>query len=98
MCLFLTDYSNQQEEEKQGGKKGRLLGIITLSDVLRYVIGEVGIGEYADSHPPRDFNHGKQKGSDSSATTTAPVSETPTPAEVSSGGGSKEAVAAGVPP
>lgn len=34
-----------QEEEKKGGKKGRLLGIITLSDVLRYVIGEVGIGE-----------------------------------------------------
>jgi CBS domain-containing protein len=34
-----------QEEEKKGGKKGRLLGIITLSDVLKYVIGEVGIGE-----------------------------------------------------
>ncbi|KAK7463637.1 AMP-activated serine/threonine-protein kinase regulatory subunit [Stygiomarasmius scandens] len=28
-----------EEEEKKGGKKGRLLGIITLSDVLRYVIG-----------------------------------------------------------
>ncbi|KAG2044786.1 hypothetical protein BDR03DRAFT_847827 [Suillus americanus] len=27
------------------GDKGRLLGIITLSDVLRYVIGEVAIGE-----------------------------------------------------
>ncbi|KAF8168044.1 hypothetical protein B0H34DRAFT_646698 [Crassisporium funariophilum] len=27
------------------GEKGRLLGIITLSDVLRYVIGKVGIGE-----------------------------------------------------
>jgi CBS domain-containing protein len=34
-----------QEEEKRGGKKGRLLGIITLSDVLRYVIGQVDIGE-----------------------------------------------------
>ncbi|KAG6911917.1 hypothetical protein DXG01_000164 [Tephrocybe rancida] len=34
-----------EEEEKKGGKKGRLLGIITLSDVLRYVIGESGIGE-----------------------------------------------------
>lgn len=34
-----------QEEEKRGGKKGRLLGIITLSDVLRYAIGEPGIGE-----------------------------------------------------
>jgi len=28
-----------EEEERKGGKKGRLLGIITLSDVLRYVIG-----------------------------------------------------------
>lgn len=34
-----------KEEEKKGGRKGRLLGIITLSDVLRYVIGESGIGE-----------------------------------------------------
>ncbi|KAG6812485.1 hypothetical protein H0H92_002592 [Tricholoma furcatifolium] len=34
-----------EEEERKGGKKGRLLGIITLSDVLRYVIGESGIGE-----------------------------------------------------
>ncbi|EIN13681.1 CBS-domain-containing protein [Punctularia strigosozonata HHB-11173 SS5] len=31
-------------EEKKGGRRGRLLGVITLSDVLRYVIGEVGIG------------------------------------------------------
>jgi len=38
-----------QEEEKKGGKKGRLLGIITLSDVLRYVIGEAGIGEASES-------------------------------------------------
>jgi len=28
-----------QEEARQGGKKGRLLGIITLSDVLNYIIG-----------------------------------------------------------
>ncbi|KAI0778127.1 CBS-domain-containing protein [Trametes elegans] len=34
-----------EEEERKGGKKGRLLGIITLSDVLRYLIGEVSIGE-----------------------------------------------------
>jgi len=34
-----------EEEERKGGKKGRLLGIITLSDVLRYVIGKVGICE-----------------------------------------------------
>ncbi|KAH0838349.1 hypothetical protein J3R83DRAFT_6628 [Lanmaoa asiatica] len=38
-----------EEEEKKGGKKGRLLGIITLSDVLRYVIGNVVIGEAAES-------------------------------------------------
>ncbi|KAJ3479838.1 hypothetical protein NLI96_g8770 [Meripilus lineatus] len=34
-----------EEEEKRGGRKGRLLGIITLSDVLRYIVGDVGIGE-----------------------------------------------------
>ncbi|KAJ7070975.1 hypothetical protein C8F01DRAFT_1108553 [Mycena amicta] len=34
-----------EEEERQGGKKGRLLGIITLSDVLRYIIGDVDITE-----------------------------------------------------
>ncbi|EAU93032.2 nuclear protein SNF4 [Coprinopsis cinerea okayama7 len=39
-----------EEEEKQGGKKGRLLGIITLSDVLRYLIGDVDIPEVQE--PP----------------------------------------------
>ncbi|CDO75266.1 hypothetical protein BN946_scf184967.g19 [Trametes cinnabarina] len=40
-----------EEEERKGGKKGRLLGIITLSDVLRYLIGEVAIGEaYTGDH------------------------------------------------
>ncbi|KAI0936278.1 hypothetical protein AcW1_000559 [Taiwanofungus camphoratus] len=34
-----------EDEERKGGKKGRLLGIITLSDVLRYIIGETAIGE-----------------------------------------------------
>lgn len=29
----------------EGGRKGRLMGIITLSDVLRYVIGEIGLGD-----------------------------------------------------
>jgi CBS domain-containing protein len=43
--LIITLLTESQEEEKQGGKKGRLLGIITLSDVLRYVIGDVDIGE-----------------------------------------------------
>ncbi|KAF5356080.1 hypothetical protein D9756_003810 [Leucocoprinus leucothites] len=34
-----------EEEEKRGGKKGRLLGIITLSDVLRYIVGHVDVSE-----------------------------------------------------
>ncbi|GJJ13809.1 hypothetical protein Clacol_008066 [Clathrus columnatus] len=33
------------EGEVEGGLKGRLMGIITLSDVLRYVIGESGLGD-----------------------------------------------------
>ncbi|TDL28573.1 CBS-domain-containing protein [Rickenella mellea] len=33
------------------GEKGRLLGIITLSDVLRYIVGDVGIGESVESTP-----------------------------------------------
>jgi len=38
-----------EEEERRGGKKGRLLGIITLSDVLRYIIGRSsGISEHAE--------------------------------------------------
>jgi len=39
-----------EEEEKRGGKKGRLLGIITLSDVLRYTIGEPGISEAVEKN------------------------------------------------
>ncbi|KAF8912718.1 hypothetical protein CPB84DRAFT_1721478 [Gymnopilus junonius] len=35
------------------GDKGRLLGIITLSDVLRYVIGKIAIGEDAEPEEPR---------------------------------------------
>ena len=46
LCSFLPVLIHPlQEEERRGGKKGRLLGIITLSDVLRYVIGNVGISE-----------------------------------------------------
>ena len=37
-----------QAEEKLGGKKGRLLGIITLSDVLRYMVGAANIGGDGD--------------------------------------------------
>jgi CBS domain-containing protein len=43
-----------QEEERKGGKKGRLLGIITLSDVLRYVIGPVNIQESAEEELPNE--------------------------------------------
>jgi hypothetical protein len=28
-----------QNEEKEGGVRGRLLGIISLADVLRYIVG-----------------------------------------------------------
>ena len=45
-------HSLLQEEERKGGKKGRLLGVITLSDVLRYVIGNSGIGECVE--PPEE--------------------------------------------
>ncbi|TFK77044.1 CBS-domain-containing protein [Pluteus cervinus] len=41
------------------GERGRLLGIITLSDVLRYVIGEIAIGigeEVAEQKPADDAN------------------------------------------
>lgn len=41
-----------QEEERKGGKKGRLLGIITLSDVLRYVVGPVDIQESVEPEEP----------------------------------------------
>jgi len=41
-----------QEEERKGGKKGRLLGIITLSDVLRYVVGPVNIQESVEPEEP----------------------------------------------
>jgi 5'-AMP-activated protein kinase regulatory gamma subunit len=60
-----------QEEEKKGGKKGRLVGIITLSDVLRYVIGQVGIGEALE--PKEDVDGEQQKaGPDSPAQKASP--------------------------
>jgi len=31
-----------EHEEREGGKRGRLLGIITLADVLRYIVGNLG--------------------------------------------------------
>jgi hypothetical protein len=66
---MLINFRVPQEEEKKGGKKGRLLGIITLSDVLRYVIGEVGIGE--DVEPGED---------NTSRSTPIPPPPTPSPA------------------
>jgi len=31
-----------ENEEREGGKRGRLLGIITLADILRYIVGNMG--------------------------------------------------------
>ncbi|KAI0043215.1 CBS-domain-containing protein [Auriscalpium vulgare] len=56
-----------EEEERKGGRKGRLLGIITLSDVLRYVIGEVGIKE--STEPPEE----RPNGTSTPATPDQPV-------------------------
>ena len=47
-----------QDEERKGGKKGRLLGVITLSDVLRYVIGNSDIGEGVE---PKEKTKSPQK-------------------------------------
>lgn len=46
--MLIGLYLRIQEEERKGGKKGRLLGIISLSDVLRYLVGEVAIGEVVE--------------------------------------------------
>lgn len=45
-----------KEEERKGGKKGRLLGIITLSDVLRYIIGDMAVGNESTERliPPEE--------------------------------------------
>ncbi|KAJ3800818.1 CBS-domain-containing protein [Lentinula aff. detonsa] len=54
-----------EEEEKKGGRKGRLLGIITLSDVLRYIMGA---GTITETQEPRQT----QMPSASSATIPSP--------------------------
>ena len=41
-----------EEDERRGGRKGRLLGIITLTDVLRYIVGNVPLQEQAE--PPEE--------------------------------------------
>ena len=40
------------EDEKRGGRKGRLLGIITLTDVLRYIVGNAPLQEQTE--PPEE--------------------------------------------
>jgi len=57
-----------QEEERKGGRKGRLLGIITLSDVLRYVVDPVNIQESVEPEEPP--NGRPTAGSTSTATET----------------------------
>ena len=41
-----------EEDERRGGRKGRLLGIITLTDVLRYIVGNPPPQE--EPEPPED--------------------------------------------
>jgi len=41
-----------EEDERRGGRKGRLLGIITLTDVLRYIVGNAPLQE--QSEPPEE--------------------------------------------
>jgi len=41
-----------EEDERRGGRKGRLLGIITLTDVLRYIVGNAPLEE--QSEPPEE--------------------------------------------
>jgi CBS-domain-containing membrane protein len=44
-----------EEDEKRGGRKGRLLGIITLTDVLRYLVGTAPLHEHTE--PPEGKPH-----------------------------------------
>jgi CBS domain-containing protein len=71
-----------EEEEKKGGKRGRLMGIITLSDVLRYMAGVPRLGTQSSSiHPVEE-----QKASEPQSPITAPptpIPSTPIPDSVS---------------
>lgn len=56
-----------EEDEKRGGRKGRLLGIITLTDVLRYIVGTAPLREQAEPseeklHPSFQSQEGSQQG------------------------------------
>ena len=84
----LTCSPATQEEEKRGGKKGRLLGIITLSDVLRYIIGEATIGEAAEQRSGRASVSERRPSQDSARPVSVasenpplPEDQPPTPAE-----------------
>lgn len=51
LLVFMRSLKRRlQEEERRGGKKGRLLGIITLSDVLQYIMGA---GTIAEGNEPK---------------------------------------------
>jgi 5'-AMP-activated protein kinase regulatory gamma subunit len=44
-----------EEDERRGGRKGRLLGVITLTDVLRYIVGNPPPQEQPE--PPEEQLH-----------------------------------------
>ncbi|KIY72814.1 CBS-domain-containing protein [Cylindrobasidium torrendii FP15055 ss-10] len=46
-----------EEEERKGGKKGRLLGIITLSDVLAYIVGHQSSAQPSETGHSEDHAH-----------------------------------------
>lgn len=46
-----------EEDERRGGRKGRLLGIITLTDVLRYIVGD---GPLQEREEPPEEKHQPQ--------------------------------------
>ncbi|KAF8203600.1 CBS-domain-containing protein [Pholiota molesta] len=67
-----------EEEERRGGKKGRLLGIITLSDVLRYVIGKAAVSDMVGlDEELRSTQSDPNIGATASASTIAELSTDP---------------------
>ena len=46
-------------DERRGGRKGRLLGIITLTDVLRYIVGNATLQEQME--PPEEKSHSQSQ-------------------------------------
>ena len=72
-----------EDDEKRGGRKGRLLGIITLTDVLRYIVGNAPLQEQTE--PPEDkLQHPSQPQepqADQTPQQPKPESEHPQPRE-----------------